>query len=477
MSRRHVLSAALAACLLAAAPTSMAAADAPLSAQDIATAVKLREAALQPDEHLAWDLTESLTTEVGQRLAGTPEAERGVAWAVAKFKALGYDKVYTEPVTLPLWLRRHEDASVVSPYPQHLVVTALGHSVGTSGPMQGEVVEFADLAALKAAKPGSLDGKIVYISHRMLRSKTGSGYGEAVGARSDGPSAAARLGAKALLIRSIGTDSDRLPHTGMLDYAADAPKIPAAALSNPDADLLSHMLRRGKPVVVKLDLDCGEQGLAHSFNVIGEIAGSDKANEVVTIGGHLDSWDLGTGAIDDASGLAITMAAGALIHRMHLKPHRTIRVIAYMDEESGGIGAKAYADAHAAQVKLHQIGAESDLGADRIYAFHAGVKPSAWPVIEQIGQVLAPLGIVTEKGGYGPGEDPSMMAARGMAWADLSQDATRYFDWHHTANDTLDKIDPAALGQQVAAYAVFAYLSSQAPDSFGSGELPVGKQY
>lgn len=478
MPNLRTLATAVAVTLLASASSGALAANDLLSTQDIAAATKLRDAAMagNVDENgVAYRLTESLTTEIGERLAGTPPADRAVEWAKAKFKALGYDKVYTEPVSFPLWTRGREEASVVSPYPQRLVVTALGHSVGTNGPLQGEVVEFADLAALQAAKPGSLDGKIAYISHRMQRFKDGHGYGEAVGARAFGPSAAAKAGAKALLIRSIGTDHDRLAHTGMLDYVAGVPKIPAAALSNPDADLLSHMIARGQPVRVSLDLDCGEHGTATSYNVIGEITGSDKRVQVVTIGGHLDSWDPGTGAIDDAVGVGITMAAGALIHDLHLQPRRTIRVIAYMDEESGGYGGKAYANAHAAEVKLHQIGAESDMGAGRIYELHAGVKQSAWPVIEQIGQVLAPLGIATVKTGGGAGEDPDAMVAKGMAWAELRQDATYYFDWHHTANDTLDKIEPAALGQQVAAYAVLAYLSAQAPGSFGSGEMPLPK--
>lgn len=449
-----------------------------LSARDLATAATLRDTAMADNPKArngVWDLIESLTTEVGQRLAGTPEAARAVDWAQAKFKALGYDKVYTEPVSVPLWVRNHEQASVVSPYPQRLVVTALGHSVGTNGPLEAEVVEFPTLADLKAAKPGSLAGKIAYISHRMQRTRDIAGYAGAVGARVYGPSVAAKLGAKALLIRSTGTGDYRSPHTGVLDYKADAPKIPAAALSNPDADLLSNMLRRGQPVRVRLDLDCGERGMVPSFNVIGEITGSRKPDEVVVIGGHLDSWDLGTGAIDDAAGVAITMAAGALIKRLHLQPQRTIRVVAFMDEESGGFGADAYAHDHQAQVRQHQLGAESDLGADRIYALHAGVKASAWPVIEQIGRILEPLGIDTLKDGGSAGPDLGDMAAKGMAWASLEQDATRYFDWHHTADDTLDKIDPAALPQQVAAYAVLAWLAAEAPGSLGSGEMPATK--
>lgn len=474
----RALASALLASAFAAQSLAAATAEPPLSKQSLIIAARLRDAGMAgtaTDGSRAYDIVESLTTEIGERLAGTPPAERAVEWAKAKFRKLGYDKVYAEPVTFPLWTRGREEASVVAPYPQHLAITALGHSVGTGGTLEAEVVEFANIDALKAAKPGMLDGKIAYISNRMQRFKDGHGYDPAVAARKDGPSIAGKLGAKALLIRSIGTDHDRLPHTGVLHYADDAPKIPAAALSNPDADLLANMLRRGQPVRVRLSLGAQEHGMVTSYNVIGEITGRSKPDEVVTIGGHLDSWDLGTGAIDDGAGVAITMAAGALIAREHRHPRRTVRVIAYMDEESGSFGGKAYAAAHLAQLRQHQLGAESDLGAGRIYALHAGIKDAAWPVMEQIGQVLAPLGIVTEKGPGDAGPDTGKFAAKGMAWAQLAQDATDYFDWHHTANDTLDKIDPQALDQQAAAYAVLAYLAADAKGSMGSGEMPLPK--
>ena len=476
MLRYTLLAVAVLGCMTAFDAAS--AADAPLSAQSIATANKLRDEGMAgnaTDGSRAYDIVESLTTEIGERLAGTPPSDRAVEWAKAKFHALGYDKVYTEPVTFPLWTRGHEDASVVAPYPQHLAITALGHSIGTSGPIEAEVVEFATLDALKSARPGSLEGKFAYVSNRMQKFKDGHGYGPAVAARVDGPSIAGKLGARALLIRSAGTDHDRMPHTGVLDYTADAPKIPAAALSNPDADLLSNMLRRGAPVRVRLELGGEEHGMVTSYNVIGEITGRSKPDEVVVIGGHLDSWDLGTGAIDDGAGVAITMAAGALIGKLKMHPARSVRVIAYMDEESGSFGGKAYATAHFAQLKQHQLGAESDFGAGRVYALHAGVKDAAWPVIEQIGQVLAPLGIVAEKGGGDAGPDVGAFAEKGLAWAQLAQDGTDYFDWHHTANDTLDKIDPKALDQQAAAYAVLAYLAAEADGSMGSGEMPLPK--
>lgn len=440
-----------------------------LDRRAIANAEHLRELGLQDSG--AYAIVESLTTEVGPRMAGTPAFERAVAWAQAKFKSLGYDKVYLEPVTFPQWRRGHENAEVLTPFPQRLLVTALGGSVGTGGkPLDADIVEFATFDALKAAPDGSLNGKIAYVSNRMQRFKDGHGYSTAVLVRHDGASVAAKKGAAALLIRSIGTDHDRLPHTGVMEYAADAEKIPAAALSNPDADLLSNMLRRGQPVRVRLDIDAGFTGATSTgYNVIGEMLGREKPQEVVVIGGHLDSWDLGTGAIDDGAGVAITMAAGALIGKLDKPPRRTIRVIAFCNEEQGLYGGKAYAADHAKQVDAQQLGAESDFGAGRIYAFRAGASPDAAPLIAQIGQVLAPLGIVTEtdpdKGDAGPDIGP--FAKLGMPWAQLAQDGTDYFDWHHTANDTLDKIDPKALDQQAAAYAVLAYLAAESRVDFG----------
>jgi len=460
-------------CVAGFATAPARAADTALSASDLATAARLRDQA--NGGSAAWDLVESLTTEVGPRMAGSDSDPRAVAWAVATLQSLGFDRVWTEPVTFPNWRRERETARVVSPYPQPLHVTALGGSVGTgAGVIEAQVVEFADLAALGAAPAHSLEGKIAYISYRMARARDGSGYGPAVAARVGGASEAARKGALALLIRSIGTDHDRLPHTGLMQYAepdatatAPLPQIPAAALSNPDADLLSNMLRRGQPVRLSLDLAVGPGAEATSYNVIGEITGSEHPEQVVVIGGHLDSWDLGTGAIDDGAGVAITMAAGALIGALPTPPKRSIRVIAFANEERGLFGGKAYAKRYAAQLANHVLGAESDFGAGRIYALRAGVAEAARPLIAQIGAVLAPLGIATETSGGGPGPDVGPMAAQGMAWAQLAQDGTDYFDYHHTANDTLDKIDPRALDQQVAAYAVLAYLAAQAEGGFG----------
>ena len=447
-----------------------------LDSEHIAIAEGLRDRAMAGSD--AWAVVESLTTEVGPRMAGTPADARAVAWAQAKFTAMGFDKVYLEPVTFPVWLRHRESAEVLAPYPQRLVITALGGSVGTGGqPLDAEVVEFSDLAALTAAPEGSLAGKIAYISNRMVRFKDGRGYGPAVGARSNGAVEAARKGALAVVIRSIGTSSDRFAHTGTMRYLPDVARIPAAALSNPDADLLSHMLARGKPVRLRLDIAAETVGEYTSHNVIGEIRGRELPDEVVTMGGHLDSWDQGTGAIDDGAGVAITAAAGVLIGKLDRAPRRTVRVIAYANEEQGLYGGKAYAQARAAanQIDAHQLGAESDFGAGRIYALRAGVDAAAWPVLDRIGQVLAPLGIATEREGGGPGPDVGPIVALGAPWAQLAQDGTDYFDYHHTANDTLDKIDAKALDQQVAAYAVLMYLAAESQVDFGRAPPPPAK--
>ncbi|MFC4729424.1 M28 family peptidase [Coralloluteibacterium thermophilus] len=448
----------------------------PLSAQEggtripdeaIGTAVALRDSAMAGTG--AFGIVESLTTEIGPRMAGTEADARAVAWAEERFRALGYDRVRLEPVTFPVWHRGHERAEVVAPFPQPLLITALGGSVGTGGEaIEAEVVRFGSLDELKAADPASVRGRIAFIDQKMERFRDGRGYGRVVGARSQGANEASRHGARAVLIRSIGTDSARMPHTGMMRYADDVTPIPAAALSIPDADQLARILERGQPVRVRLDIDAETRGEYTSHNVIGEIVGSERPDEIVFIGGHLDSWDLGTGAIDDGAGIAITMEAGRLIAALPERPKRTVRVIAFANEEQGLIGAYAYAREHGGDIARQIIGAESDFGAGRIYALRAGVKPEAREAIARIGEVLAPIGIAYEAEGGSPGPDVGPMVQRGMAWAQLAQDGTDYFDYHHTANDTLDKIEPAALDQQVAAYAVFAYLAAEAEGDFGS---------
>lgn len=436
----------------------------------LAAVPALREQALASD--LGWRVVESLTTEVGPRLAGSDADARAVRWAREKFKALGYDKVWTEPVTFPKWERRGERAAVLGAHAQPLAVIALGGSPG--GTVEAEVVRFADLDALAAAADGSLAGKIAFVDYRMKKARNGSDYRNGGGIRGRGPSMAVRKGAAAFLMRSAGTDSSRAPHTGMTRFEDGLTPIPAAALAMPDADQLARLLARG-PTRVRVALDCGWNGTYTSHNVIGEITGGKQPGEVILLGGHLDSWDPGTGAIDDAAGVAIGMAAGALLKPLH--PRRTIRVVAFANEEQGLHGGRAYMEAHAKEVARHVIAAESDFGAGRIYGFDSSAPDYAKPAIVQIAQALAPLGIATLPGQGDPESDIGPLTQRGMAWAWLGHDGTDYFDLHHTAEDTLDKIDPGALAQNVAAYAVFAWLAAQADGDFGSAaKAPAGKE-
>jgi len=455
-----VIAALLATASAAAAEKTTRIPDAALS-----TAATLRERALADDT--GWKVVESLTTEIGPRMAGSDADARAVAWATAKFKALGFDKVWTEPVTFPKWERRSEQAQVLGAHAQPLHVTALGGSPG--GTVEAEVVRFADLAALQAAPADALRGKIAFVDYQMLRTRDGKDYGNGGAVRSKGPSEAIRKGAIGFVMRSAGTDSHRVPHTGITRFEEGLTPVPAAALSVPDANQLARLVARG-PVRLRLALDCGWDGQATSYNVIGEITGRSKPREVVVIGGHLDSWDLGTGAIDDGAGVGISMAAGHLIGQLKRAPKRSIRVVAFANEEQGLYGGKAYAQAHAKDVALHQIAAESDFGAGRIYAFNTGSGDAAGSreATRQIAEALAPLGIAYAPDAGGPGPDVGPLAAKGGAWAWLAQDGSDYFDLHHTADDTLDKIDPKALAQNVAAYAVFAYLAAEADGGFGS---------
>jgi Zn-dependent M28 family amino/carboxypeptidase len=465
MPRLHLLVPAIA--LAITAPAFAARKQTTFSAADLATAAHLRDAALHDDT--AWAFTEGLTTEVGARLAGSDNDLKARDWVAAKFKALGFDKVWTEPVSYPKWVRRGEHGAVVAPFAQPLVLTALGNSAATpAGGLEAEVVGFDTFDALKAADPAGVRGKIVYVGARMHAYRDGRDYGIGSTVRSHGPALASQMGAAAFLLRSAGTDTNRLPHTGVTSFA-DATPIPAAALASPDADQVERLLKGGKPVRVKLALDCGIEGEYTGANVIAELRGAKKPDEYFVMGGHLDSWDPGTGAIDDASGIGIAVGAAHAIAALPKRPARSIRVIAFANEESGLFGGKAYAEAHAKEIGKAVLGSESDLGADRIWKITATVKPEARDAIARIAEVLAPLGVEYDANepGHG-GSDLSAVHAVGMAAISLHQDATRYFDWHHTANDTLDKIDPEQLRQNVAVYAVSAWLAAQADGDFGS---------
>ncbi|NRD72799.1 M20/M25/M40 family metallo-hydrolase [Shewanella sp. VB17] len=423
-------------------------------------AAQLQQSALT--SNLAYELVESLTVEVGPRLAGSNKDLVAVHWAENKLNQLGFDKVYKEAVQVPVWSRGSAKAELISPYPQPIVITALGGSIAT--PTQGitaPIVRFDSLATLELAPADSIKGKIVFIDDVTKRYITGKGYSETVGGRSKGAVAASKKGAVAIVIRSIGTDHDRMAHTGMMRYQDGITKIPAAAMSNPDADQINLMLKRDPNVVLTLTMSPQSQGDSTSYNVIAEVTGSSKPEEIVLIGAHLDSWDEGTGAIDDGAGVAIVTAAAKLIQQLPNKPARTIRVVLYAAEEVGIIGAKAYAKAHKHELAKHYIAAESDFGAGSIYQIDYRVNEANLGALHQLSAVMTNNGLILGSNTASGGPDVSILPAQGVPVASLKQDGRDYFDYHHTPNDTLDKIDPAALQQNVAAYVQFAYLMAQ----------------
>ncbi|MDI5832966.1 M28 family metallopeptidase [Shewanella xiamenensis] len=408
---------------------------------------------------IGYDIVESLTVEVGPRLAGSPKDIIAVNWAMNKLTSLGFDKVYKEPVQVPIWERGEAKAKIISPVEQPLVITALGGSIAT--PVTGiraRIARFDSIEALQQANPDDVKGKIAFIDQKTERHITGEGYGKSVGGRSKGAVAAAQKGAVAIVIRSIGTDHDRMAHTGVMRYQDGVAKIPAAAMSNPDADLVDAMLKRDPNAVLELHMSPKDLGTNTSYNVIAEVTGSSKPNEIVLIGAHLDSWDEGTGAIDDGAGVAIVTAAAKHIQDLPQKPARTVRVVLYAAEEIGLVGGKAYAEAHKAELPLHYIAAESDFGAGPIYQIDTKVSDNVFAQVQESIKPMTYNGVALGNNQASGGPDVSMLPALGVPVASLRQDGHDYFDYHHTPNDTLDKIDPKALAQNVAAYAQFAYI-------------------
>ncbi len=423
----------------------------------------LRDAALKDD--LAYEITEGLTTEVGPRLAGTEAEARARAWSLKKLAALGFKNVRNEPFQMKTWVRGAETLEVLAPFPQPLHLTALGNSGATSAKgLEAEIVYFTDLAALNAAPDGSLKGKIAFVSHGMTRTQDGSQYGAFGAARRSGPTVAARKGAAAILIRSIGTDYHRNPHTGVTNFADGVTPIPAAALSLPDAEQLERIVKRGQPVKVKLTLTPRQIGTTESGNVIAEVPGSDPTAGMVVVACHLDSWDLGTGAFDDATGCGIVAAAAKRIMDAGT-PRRTIRILWAGAEEVGVFGGKAYFDAH--KDENHVLAAESDFGADRIWRVDFKLPDSAKAVGDRVATALAPLGISRGRERAGGGADVAALVASGVAGIDLQQDGSRYFDLHHTPDDTLDKVDPVQLRQNVAAWTAMLAVVANAPEEIG----------
>ena len=416
----------------------------------------LRDAALEDD--IAWDIVEGLTTEVGPRFAGTEAEARAREWSVAKLRSLGFSNVRVETFEMPVWVRGEEKAWITEPFPQPLVVSALGNS-GATPPdgIEAELIGFDTIEAFEAAPDAAVRGRIVFVGHAMPRTQDGSSYGAFIGPRTRGPSIASRKGAAALVIRSIGTDYHRNPHAGAMRFDEGVPPIPVGALTIPDAEQVQRILKRGRPVRMRLLLTPRNIVTRQSGNVIAEVPGRNFAAPPILVACHLDSWDLGTGAVDDAAGCGIVAAAAKRIMAAG-RPLRPIRVVWFGAEEVGLFGGLDYRAKHGKSP--HYAIAESDFGAGRVWKVDSRLGKPREAEAKALQLALAPLGIVPGALDQAEGSDISVLLADGLPGVTLNQDGTHYFDVHHTPDDTLDKVDPQALRQNVAAWtAMLAVLS------------------
>ncbi len=419
-------------------------------------------AANTPPGEIAYDVIERITTEVGPRLAATEQEARARDWAVRKLKAMGFSNVRVETFQMPNWRRGIETAEVTAPFPHRLAIAALGRSGAT--PPEGitaEVVRYATLEEFKAAPDAAVRGKIVYVTHAMTATQDGSSYGVFGVLRRSGPALAATKGAAAILIRSIGSENSRAPHTGGTNWPDNTAPIPAAALSTADAFLLDRIFERGRPVTLRLVLT-PTFGTGESGNVIAEIPGRDAKAGIVLLGGHLDSWDLGTGAVDDGAGIAVTTAAAKALLDSGKRPRRTVRLVWFGAEEPGLFGGQDYLKRHGAET--HALATESDSGDGRIWRVEFNLPEGAAAVQTRLITALSPLGISTGSAKATGDSDVSPLVATGVSAVDLSPDATRYFTLHHTAEDTLDKIDRVTLAQAAEAYTRLLAIVADAPE-------------
>ncbi|MDE1466394.1 M20/M25/M40 family metallo-hydrolase [Aurantiacibacter sp. D1-12] len=430
---------------------------------------------LEPGAHdeVAWDFLEGITTEVGPRLAGTEDETRGRIWAIDWLRRHGFQNVADEPFMHNTWVRGEERARLIGAGAQPLILTALGYSGAT--PAEGitaGIVHFETVADLREADRSEVEGRIVYIGNPMRAAQDGSHYGLFGSPRRQGPGIAAQKGAAAIVIRSIGTDNDRLPHTGATSWPDGVTPIPAAALSNPDADNVERLIERGETLTMELVLTPQFLGMTQSGNVVGEIVGRDPSLPPVLLACHLDSWDNGTGAIDDASGCAI--AASAALHAAEGgQPLRTIRVLFAGAEETGLWGSRAYSEAHAGEEI--GVGLESDFGAGLIWRLETNFSRSNPALFQQLADATMRYGVlpapqITATGGA----DLNIVRDQGGAIIDLQQDGSRYFDLHHTANDTLDKVDPGELAQNVAVWSAVTRVLANHQGSFLGAEPLLG---
>jgi carboxypeptidase Q len=417
-------------------------------------------------EGQAYEKLEYLSDSIGHRLSGSPELNQAIEWAVKTMKADGLDNVYTEKVMVPHWVRGAESAEIITPAKHKLTILGLGGTVGTpSDGITGEVVVVRNFEELD--KLGTqVKGKIVLYNFPMRKDlPTGQAYGEAVRYRGNGAIQAAKYGAIATLVRSVTTVSLNTPHTGAMRYQDDVTKIPAAAVTIENAELMQRLFLRGEKIVVNLKLGAQTLPDAESANVIGEIKGSEKPNEVILISGHLDSWDVGTGSNDDGAGCIIVMEAARILARLGLRPRRTIRVVLYTNEENGLNGAIAYGNAHKQEFDKHIVAMEADSGGTRPLGFSFQGKDEAFSIIQDIAGLLYNIKSDNVRASQGVGADISVLTGAGVPGLGLSNDSSHYFDIHHTQADTFEKMDRTDLALNVATVAVMAYVLADMPNA------------
>jgi hypothetical protein len=415
-----------------------------------------------------WEKLQELCDGIGHRLSGSPALERAVVWAQDTMKKAGLENVRAEKVMVPVWVRGDEKIELVEPRSARLAALALGGSVGTGEtPVEAPIVPVKDFPELDRLGEEGVKGKIVVFNVPW------KDYGETVQYRTNGAARAAKLGAVGALVRSAGPGGLRTPHTGAMKYADDAPRIPAAAISAEDAAMLGRLAAKGG-ARVRMKLGCESRPDAESANVVGELRGSTYPDEIVLVGGHLDSWDVGQGAQDDGGGVITSLEAVAHLKRLGLRPRRTIRVVFFTNEENGLRGGYAYRDQHLAELKDHVLAIETDGGLEKPIGFGLGEKaekdgsipPRQLAAAEKMRGVLsllAGLGAETLTAGGG-GADIGPLRKEGVLLASIDTVGARYFEWHHTEADTIDKIDPADMSKAAAAIAVVAYVVADMPD-------------
>ncbi|MBL8840593.1 MAG: M20/M25/M40 family metallo-hydrolase [Planctomycetes bacterium] len=432
----------------------------PLAEPLLDVAAKLVGRALVSNRAMA--TLEELCDDCGPRLSGSAGADLAVEWCLERLRADGFDDVHAEKVMVPRWVRGDCKVAMTGPRAQELAACALGGSVGTGGrTLTAPVIATPSLETLAKLSPADVRGKIVLLTRKMERDGgSESGYGPTVSIRGGGAVAAAKLGAVAVMIRSVGTGNARLPHTGAMRYEEGVAKIPAVALSAEDAELLDRLLARGRDVSVSLALGCETLPDVESANVIAELRGREKPEEIVVIGGHLDSWDLGSGAIDDGAGCVIAWEALRLFRELGLRPRRTVRLVLFMNEENGSRGGESYFADHRDEMGRTVAAIESDSGAGRPLGFGCTSSDGDLARVQQLGALLSGIGAnaVTKGGG---GVDIGPMRGGGVPTLGLRQDSHWYFDYHHTPADTPDKVDPHELALNVAAMAVMAYALAE----------------